>query len=134
MLNSHFRLHFETGTSEYSYYLLIINWKNLNMRKRKTSHQPNLKAARAVVLGQDGVGKSGKLVIFNKWFKHRSIVQYWILSHGRNVTATILSVSGIFFRAPFRFIAIKSNRHLKFQVLQFQFLCGTLHELATNSF
>ena len=30
------------------------------MRKRKTSHQPNLKAARAIVLGQDGVGKSGK--------------------------------------------------------------------------
>lgn len=29
------------------------------MRKRKTSHQPNFKATRAVVLGKDGVGKSG---------------------------------------------------------------------------
>lgn len=32
------------------------------MRKRKTSLQPNLKAARAVVLGQDGVGKSGQVL------------------------------------------------------------------------
>lgn len=33
------------------------------MRKRKTSHQPNFKAARAVVLGQDGVGKSGIFLV-----------------------------------------------------------------------
>ena len=43
------------------------------MRKRKTSHQPNFKAARVVVLGQDGVGKSGELVICNK-FCERAIL------------------------------------------------------------
>lgn len=50
------------------------------MRKRKTSHQPNFKATRTVVLGKDGVGKSGiywlvssgvKLVIcFVNWTFH----------------------------------------------------------------
>lgn len=66
------------------------------MRKRKTSHQPNLKAARAIVLGQDGVGKSGKqlrsiIVRTNLW--HDRSVQYWILSHGKHSIAIILSAS-----------------------------------------
>lgn len=46
------------------------------MRKRKTSHQPNFKATRAVVLGKDGVGKSGVylLVIVVKLVICRSFV------------------------------------------------------------
>ncbi|KAL9982475.1 hypothetical protein ACROYT_G004522 [Oculina patagonica] len=43
------------------------------MRKRKTSHQPNFKAARAVVLGQDGVGKSALIVRF---LTRRFITEY----------------------------------------------------------
>ncbi|KAJ7328529.1 hypothetical protein OS493_024444 [Desmophyllum pertusum] len=43
------------------------------MRKRKTSHQPNLKAARAIVLGQDGVGKSALIVRF---LTRRFITEY----------------------------------------------------------
>lgn len=43
------------------------------MRKRKTSHQPNFKAARVVVLGQDGVGKSALIVRF---LTRRFITEY----------------------------------------------------------
>jgi len=43
------------------------------MRRRKTSHQPNFKAARAVVLGQDGVGKSALIVRF---LTRRFITEY----------------------------------------------------------
>jgi len=30
------------------------------MRRRKNSQQPNLKSVRVMVMGQDGVGKTGK--------------------------------------------------------------------------
>lgn len=43
------------------------------MRKRKTSHQPNFKATRAVVLGKDGVGKSALIVRF---LTRRFITEY----------------------------------------------------------
>jgi len=43
------------------------------MRKRKTSHQPNFKAARVIVLGQDGVGKSALIVRF---LTRRFITEY----------------------------------------------------------
>lgn len=46
------------------------------MRRRKTSHQPNFKAARAVVLGQDGVGKSGILLALVIYPRERAIQEH----------------------------------------------------------
>lgn len=43
------------------------------MRRRKTSHQPNFKAVKVVVLGQDGVGKSALIVRF---LTRRFITEY----------------------------------------------------------
>jgi len=66
------------------------------MRKRKTSHQPNFKAARVVVLGQDGVGKSGKLLtsyIIKLTIDSDRAVQYWILSPGKHSIPISLSAS-----------------------------------------
>jgi len=104
---------FEIGTqSDYCIDLLVTNWKNLNMRRRKTSHQPNFKAARAVVLGQDGVGKSGillTLVIYTRRAGNTGVY------HMERI-AVVLSYQTDFSRAPFRFITIKSNKHLKSQV------------------
>lgn len=43
------------------------------MRRRKTSHQPNFKAVKVAVLGQDGVGKSALIVRF---LTRRFITEY----------------------------------------------------------
>lgn len=88
------------------------------MRRRKNSHQPNLKAARAVVLGQDGVGKSGillTLVIYTRLACNTGV-------HHTQRMAVVLSYQADFSRAPLRFITIKSNKHLKSQVTDL--FCG----------
>lgn len=50
-------------------------------------------------------------------------MQYWSISHEKNSSGIILSVSQTdFSRAPFRFITIKSNKHLKSQVSLISFV------------
>lgn len=84
------------------------------MRRRKTSHQPNFKAARAVVLGQDGVGKSGIYILLTLVIYTRRAGNTGVYHMER--IAVVLSYQTDFSRAPLRFITIKSNKHFKSQV------------------